>query len=68
MTTKIKMSCELCKIKVDNVSFTLHTASGPKAFCCIGCKSIYEMLQSLELMRLALFVTNSMIYTRSMLR
>ncbi len=46
MTTKIKMSCELCKIKVDNVSFTLHTASGPKAFCCIGCKSIYEMLHS----------------------
>ena len=43
MNKKIKMTCELCKINVNEVSFTLHTATGLKAFCCIGCKCIYEI-------------------------
>ena len=45
MSTEIK-NCELCKIKIDVTGFTLQTSTGLKAFCCVGCKCIYDIFHS----------------------
>ncbi len=36
--------CDLCGLPVEVEGFELKTTEGDKAFCCEGCKGIYQML------------------------
>ena len=36
--------CDLCGLVVETTGFTLKTKEGDKAFCCEGCKGIYQLL------------------------
>lgn len=36
--------CDLCGLPVETPGFTLKTKEGDKAFCCEGCKGIYQLL------------------------
>jgi hypothetical protein len=40
----IKKTCDLCGLPVETPGFTLKTKEGDKAFCCEGCKGIYQLL------------------------
>ena len=42
--TDIKKVCDLCGLPVEIPGFTLKTKEGDKAFCCEGCKVIYQLL------------------------
>ncbi|MCF7966858.1 heavy metal translocating P-type ATPase metal-binding domain-containing protein [Methylobacter sp. Wu8] len=42
--TDTKKVCDLCGLDVETPSFTLKTKEGDKAFCCEGCKGIYQLL------------------------
>lgn len=42
--SEIKKVCDLCGLTVETPGFTLKTKDGEKAFCCEGCKGIYQML------------------------
>ena len=44
MINKNETDCDLCALPVEVQGFTLKTTEGSKAFCCEGCKGIYEML------------------------
>ncbi|MFZ2169837.1 MAG: heavy metal translocating P-type ATPase metal-binding domain-containing protein [Methylococcaceae bacterium] len=39
-----KKACDLCGLAVETPGFTLRTKEGDKAFCCEGCKGIYQLL------------------------
>lgn len=39
-----KKACDLCGLAVETPGFTLKTKEGDKAFCCEGCKGIYNLL------------------------
>lgn len=39
-----KKVCDLCGLDIEVKGFTLVTTEGIKAFCCEGCKGIYQML------------------------
>jgi hypothetical protein len=39
-----KKACDLCGLPVEIEGFLLRTKEGDKAFCCEGCKGIYQML------------------------
>jgi ubiquitin len=39
-----KKACDLCGLPVEIEGFSLRTKEGDKAFCCEGCKGIYQML------------------------
>ncbi|MDP2902662.1 MAG: heavy metal translocating P-type ATPase metal-binding domain-containing protein [Methylovulum sp.] len=41
-------NCDLCGLVVEVDGFRLLTKEGDKAFCCEGCKGIYEMLNEDE--------------------
>jgi len=44
MTNTLK-ACDLCGLTVDISGFTLKTKEGlSKSFCCVGCKSIFQLL------------------------
>ncbi len=36
--------CDLCGLPIETPGFELNTTEGGKAFCCEGCKGIYQML------------------------
>ena len=40
----IKKPCDLCGLPVETPGFALNTTEGDKAFCCEGCKGIYQLL------------------------
>jgi hypothetical protein len=42
--TDTKKVCDLCGLPVETPGFTLKTKEGDKAFCCEGCKGIYQLL------------------------
>ena len=42
--TDTKKGCDLCGLAVEIPGFTLKTKEGDKAFCCEGCKGIYQLL------------------------
>ncbi|TAN66999.1 MAG: metal-binding protein [Methylobacter sp.] len=42
--TDTKKVCDLCGLDVETPGFTLKTKEGDKAFCCEGCKGIYQLL------------------------
>ena len=42
--TDTKKACDLCGLAVEIPGFTLKTKEGVKAFCCEGCKGIYQLL------------------------
>jgi hypothetical protein len=42
--TDTKKVCDLCGLAVETPGFTLKTKDGDKAFCCEGCKGIYQLL------------------------
>ena len=42
--TETKKVCDLCGLPVETPGFTLKTNEGDKAFCCEGCKGIYQLL------------------------
>jgi len=42
--TDTKKVCDLCGLPVETVGFILKTKEGDKAFCCEGCKGIYQLL------------------------
>ncbi len=43
--TETKKICDLCGLVVETPGFTLKTKEeGDKAFCCEGCKGIYQLL------------------------
>ena len=39
-----KNVCDLCGLAIEAPGFELKTTEGDKAFCCEGCKGIYQML------------------------
>ncbi len=39
-----KEVCDLCGLVIETLGFTLKTKEGDKAFCCEGCKGIYQLL------------------------
>ncbi|WP_333877480.1 heavy metal translocating P-type ATPase metal-binding domain-containing protein [Methylobacter sp.] len=39
-----KEVCDLCGLVIETPGFTLKTKEGDKAFCCEGCKGIYQLL------------------------
>jgi hypothetical protein len=41
---KDNKACDLCGLTVEVKGFELRTIEGDKAFCCEGCKGIYQML------------------------
>lgn len=45
-----KKVCDLCGLMVEVTGFDLETVEGPKAFCCEGCKGIYQMLHESEIL------------------
>jgi cation transport ATPase-like protein len=44
MNNDNKCVCDLCGLPVEVQGFALQTKEGDKAFCCEGCKGIYQML------------------------
>ena len=44
LMTDTKKVCDLCGLAVETPGFTLKTKDGDKAFCCEGCKGIYQLL------------------------
>ncbi|MGR9115170.1 MAG: heavy metal translocating P-type ATPase metal-binding domain-containing protein [Gammaproteobacteria bacterium] len=42
--SETKKICDLCGLTVETPGFSLKTNEGEKAFCCEGCKGIYQML------------------------
>ena len=40
--------CDLCSLPVGNRPFTLATPERTFAFCCEGCKGIYQMLHQIN--------------------
>lgn len=42
----IKPKCGLCSQPVLIPGFVLNTQLGPKKFCCEGCRSIFQLLYS----------------------
>jgi hypothetical protein len=42
--TNTKRVCDLCGLDVETPGFKLKTKDGEKAFCCEGCKGIYQLL------------------------
>jgi hypothetical protein len=49
MSDDIK-DCDLCGLAVETQGFELNTRQGHKAFCCEGCKGIYQMLHEEEIL------------------
>ncbi|MDK9715439.1 MAG: hypothetical protein OEL86_15270 [Sulfuritalea sp.] len=43
-----KAPCDLCSLPVGIRPFTLATPEKTFAFCCEGCKGIYEMLHQIN--------------------
>ena len=41
--------CDLCGLPIETPGFELKTSEGEKAFCCEGCKGIYQMLHEDEI-------------------
>lgn len=39
-----KKMCDLCGLPVEIQGFKLMTKDGLKAFCCEGCRGIYQLL------------------------
>ena len=50
MMTDTKKVCDLCGLPVEVLGFTLKTQDGDKAFCCEGCKGIYQLLNEDQLL------------------
>jgi hypothetical protein len=48
--TDTKKACDLCGLPVETPGFTLKTKEGDKAFCCEGCKGIYQLLNEDEIL------------------
>jgi hypothetical protein len=48
--TEIKKMCDLCGLPVEISGFSLKTKEGDKAFCCEGCKGIYQLLNEDQLL------------------
>jgi len=48
--TDTKKVCDLCGLPVEVPGFTLETQDGDKAFCCEGCKGIYQLLNEDQLL------------------
>lgn len=48
--TDTKKVCDLCGLTVETPGFTLVTKEGDKAFCCEGCKGIYQLLNEDQLL------------------
>ena len=48
--TDTKKVCDLCGLAVETPGFTLKTKDGDKAFCCEGCKGIYQLLNEDQLL------------------
>jgi hypothetical protein len=48
--SEIKKACDLCGLPVEIAWFTLKTREGDKAFCCEGCKGIYQLLNDDKLL------------------
>lgn len=48
--TDTKKVCDLCGLTVETPGFTLVTNEGVKAFCCEGCKGIYQLLNEDQLL------------------
>jgi len=48
--TDNKKACDLCGLPVETSGFTLKTKEGEKAFCCEGCKGIYQLLNDDQLL------------------
>ena len=48
--TEIKKMCDLCGLPVEISGFFLKTKEGDKAFCCEGCKGIYQLLNEDQLL------------------
>ncbi|MGZ8946738.1 MAG: heavy metal translocating P-type ATPase metal-binding domain-containing protein [Methylococcaceae bacterium] len=46
---KYRQICELCSQPVELEDFTLNTTEGLKKFCCLGCLSIYQLLNEEKL-------------------
>jgi hypothetical protein len=44
-----KKSCDLCGIPIESTGITLNTIEGMKAFCCDGCRGMYQMLHEKKL-------------------
>lgn len=42
--TGTKKGCDLCGLPIEALGFTLKTQGVDKAFCCEGCKRIYQLL------------------------
>jgi len=45
-----KKVCDLCGLSVQIPWFTLKTKEGDKAFCCEGCKGIYQLFNEDKLL------------------
>lgn len=45
-----KEACDLCGLPIEAPGFELVTKEGEKAFCCEGCKGIYQMLHEDEIL------------------
>jgi hypothetical protein len=43
-----KAPCDLCSLPVGVKPFTLATPEKTLAFCCEGCKGIYQMLHQIK--------------------
>lgn len=43
-----KAPCDLCSLPVGTKPFTLPTPEKTLAFCCEGCKGIYQMLNQIN--------------------
>jgi len=43
-TVKYKKICDLCGLTVEIQGFSLKNGEDQLAFCCGGCKSIYQLL------------------------
>ena len=48
--TDTKKVCDLCGLAVETSGFRLKTKEGDKAFCCEGCKGIYQLLNEDQLL------------------
>lgn len=48
--TDTKKVCDLCGLPVEIFSFSLKTKEGEKAFCCEGCKGIFQLLNDDKLL------------------
>lgn len=43
--------CDLCGLTIELPGFELDTINGAKAFCCEGCKGIFQMLNEDQLIK-----------------